>query len=74
VKALAGADRVGDSIRLFMVAGMGHCGGGEDASAFDSVAALEVWVEQKKTPAQIPASHATNGVADRTRPPSVGIR
>jgi feruloyl esterase len=68
VKALGGAERVGDSIRLFMVPGMGHCGGGDGTSAFDSVVALEAWVEQKKTPVQIPASHMSNGVADRTRP------
>jgi feruloyl esterase len=32
------------------------------------VDALERWVEHGKAPDQIPASHATNGVVDRTRP------
>jgi feruloyl esterase len=30
--------------------------------------ALEKWVETKKAPDQIIASHLTNGAADRTRP------
>ena len=68
VKAQGGAEKAADSIRLFMVPGMAHCGGGDGTSMFDSLAVLEQWVEQKKTPAQIPASHLTNGVRDRTRP------
>jgi tannase/feruloyl esterase len=67
-KALGGVDNVADALRLFLVPGMAHCSGGDGTSTFDSVTALEQWVEQKKTPAQIPASHMTNGVADRTRP------
>ena len=53
VKAQGGAEKAADSIRLFMVPGMAHCGGGDGTSTFDSLAALEQWVEQKKTPAQI---------------------
>ena len=67
-QALGGAEKAADSIRLFMVPGMAHCGGGDGTSVFDSLAVLEQWVEQKKTPAQIAASHITNGVSDRTRP------
>ncbi len=67
-KALGGVDTVADSIRLFMVPGMAHCAGGDGTSTFDSVTALEQWVEQKKTPVRIPASHMIGGVADRTRP------
>jgi feruloyl esterase len=47
---------------------MGHCRGGEGPNVFDAVAALEQWVEQKKAPDQIVASHTTNGAVDRTRP------
>jgi feruloyl esterase len=67
-KALGGVDKVTDSIRLFMVPGMAHCFGGDGTSTFDAMAAIEQWVEQKKAPAQIPAAHMSNGVADRTRP------
>lgn len=62
------AARVSESVRLFMVPGMGHCGGGDGTSRFDALAALEVWVEQQKAPERIPASRLQNGVVDRTRP------
>jgi feruloyl esterase len=68
VKTLGGVDRISNSIRLFMVPGMNHCSGGAGTSSFDSLAALEHWVEQKKVPEQILGSHLTNGVVDRTRP------
>ena len=29
---------------------------------------IEEWVEQGQVPSRIPASHATNGTVDRTRP------
>jgi feruloyl esterase len=55
-------------LRLFMVPGMQHCGGGEGPNTFDMVGALESWVEQGKAPGQILASHSTDGKVDRTRP------
>ena len=57
-----------DSYRLFMVPGMGHCGGGDGTSRFNMIAALEEWVEQGKAPDRIEASRERNGVVDRTRP------
>jgi feruloyl esterase len=68
LEALGGASGVQGSYRLFMAPGMGHCGGGEGPNTFDMVAALEQWVEHHQAPDQIVASHATNGVVDRTRP------
>jgi feruloyl esterase len=58
----------GDSVRLFMVPGMGHCGGGDGTSTFDMVAAVDKWVETKAAPATIPASKMAEGKAVRTRP------
>jgi len=55
-------------VRLFMVPGMGHCGGGDGASTFDMVTALDGWVESGTAPEQIPASRVRNGKVDRTRP------
>lgn len=55
-------------MRLFMVPGMNHCGGGDGTTSVDGLAALEQWVERKQAPAQIVASHLTNGAVDRTRP------
>lgn len=54
--------------RLFMVPGMQHCSGGPGPNVFDTVTALEQWVEQGKAPEQIVASHSTNNTVDRTRP------
>ena len=57
-----------DFARLFMVPGMTHCAGGVGPNTFDAVTALEQWVEKGTKPAQIMASHMSNGVVDRTRP------
>jgi feruloyl esterase len=58
-----------DSVRLFMVPGMGHCRGGEGVTdQFDAVAALDTWVTQKKAPQQILARHMEGGRVVRTRP------
>jgi feruloyl esterase len=61
-------DKVRESYRLFMVPGMGHCGGGEGTSTFDMVAALERWVEENKPPERIVAARVHDGKTDRTRP------
>ena len=63
-----GAANVQDSYRLFMVPGMGHCGGGDGAATFDMVTALEQWVEYKRPPARIVASRVRNARTGRTRP------
>jgi len=68
VKALGGESATTGAVRLFMAPGMGHCGGGEGPNTFDTIKALEQWVEHGKAPDEIIASHATNGVVDRTRP------
>jgi feruloyl esterase len=55
-------------VRLFMAPGMGHCSGGEGPDTFDTVTALEQWVEQGKVPDRIIATQRTGGKPDRTRP------
>ena len=67
-KTMSGAAPVGDFFRLFMVPGMGHCGGGPGPDRFDGVAALDAWVTKGTAPQKMIASHQTNGVVDRTRP------
>jgi Tannase and feruloyl esterase len=42
-----------DWMRLFMVPGMGHCGGGPGVNTFDSIATLENWVEKGVPPNQM---------------------
>jgi feruloyl esterase len=62
-----GINKVKDNYRLFMVPGMGHCGGGDGPASFDMLAAIEQWVEKGKAPDSIPAAHLNNGQPDRTR-------
>jgi len=62
------ARKTGDFMRLFMVPGMNHCGGGPGPNTFDAVTALSNWVEKKQAPDVLPGAHMTNGVADLTRP------
>ncbi|MDE3196037.1 MAG: tannase/feruloyl esterase family alpha/beta hydrolase [Acidobacteriota bacterium] len=54
--------------RLFMVPGMGHCGGGPGPDTFDSLGALDAWVTKNEAPDQLLATHVTNGAVDLTRP------
>ena len=56
------------SMRLFMVPGMGHCGGGDGTATFSMIKALNEWVEGGPAPARIEASRVRNGQTDRTRP------
>ena len=66
VTALLG--NVDDSYRLFMVPGMGHCGGGEGATSFNALPALEQWLEQKRPPARIVAARKRDGQNNWTHP------
>jgi feruloyl esterase len=57
-----------DAVRLFMVPGMGHCGGGNGASTFNMVSALDQWLTNGKAPETVAASRVRDGKVDRTRP------
>ena len=57
-----------NAVKLFMVPGMGHCGGGDGPNEFDMLTALDQWRDQGKAPAQIPASQSAEGSVIRTRP------
>jgi len=54
-----------ETVRLFMEPGMYHCGGGPGPNTFDTLSALESWVEDGIAPEAIPAS---NPVTGRTMP------
>jgi len=68
VARMGGVRETDDFYRLFMVPGMLHCGGGRGTDRFDTIAAMEQWVERGVAPARIEASHITDGKVDRTRP------
>ncbi len=64
-----GREKANDTVRLFMAPGMHHCkGNGPGPNTFDVLTALEQWVERGTAPTRLIASHAVNGVVDRTRP------
>jgi feruloyl esterase len=44
------------SVSLFLVPGMLHCGGGEATDRFEMLDAIVSWVEQDRAPERIPAS------------------
>jgi feruloyl esterase len=66
--ANGGVETTQSFFRFFPVPGMGHCRGGAGTDTFDALVALDAWVETHSAPASIPASHATSGHVDRTRP------
>lgn len=68
LKTMGGEAKVTNDIRLFMVPGMAHCGGGEGPNEFDRVGVLDSWVTTGKAPDSMLASHSTAGKVDRTRP------
>lgn len=53
--------------RLFMVPGMGHCGGGPGPNSWDKLASLVAWVEKGDAPDYVVATHSTDGLVDNER-------
>ena len=51
-----GVERTQQNVRLFLVPGMHHCSGGPAPDRFDTLSALEAWVEHGKAPDVIEAS------------------
>ena len=57
-----------DFVRLYMLPGVYHCGGGPGPSVFDPLAALEDWVERGVRPEALVAAHVNSqGRVDMTR-------
>jgi|HigsolmetaAR202D_1030399.scaffolds.fasta_scaffold00397_13 feruloyl esterase len=54
-------ERLRQDVRLFMVPGMDHCGGGRGANQFDALGALERWVEHGQAPEWIEAQGTRDG-------------
>jgi feruloyl esterase len=63
-----GREKIENSVRLFMTPGEQHCGGGDGASQFDSMAVIDKWVESGKAPDRIIAAHQSGSTVDKTRP------
>jgi feruloyl esterase len=54
-----------DWMRLFMVPGMAHCGGGPGPNTFDTIGTMEYWRERGVAPAQMTSANAQTAT---TRP------
>lgn len=57
-----------DWLRLFMVPGMAHCGGGPGPNQVNWIAALERWRESGIAPDQLIASRVNDNRGNMTRP------
>jgi feruloyl esterase len=67
VKALGGSKQ-DDWMRLFVLPGVGHCGGGAGPDQADYMAALERWKENGAAPDAIVAAKVAGGRVVMTRP------
>ena len=67
VKAVGGGKQ-DDWMRLFLLPGVGHCGGGVGPDQADYMAALERWRENNVAPDHIVAAKVTAGRVSMTRP------
>lgn len=56
-----------DYVRLFMIPGCYHCGGGPGISGVDWLGEIRAWVEEGKAPDKIIAERRDNG-AEKSRP------
>jgi feruloyl esterase len=65
---LHGMDKAEASVRLFLVPGMQHCSGGIGPDRFDTLSAIEAWVEQGKAPESIAASTKPDAAARHSLP------
>lgn len=54
--------------RLFLVPAMQHCFDGPTPTRFDTLTALEKWVEKGTAPDSIPSTHMSGKTPDRTMP------
>ena len=65
---MGGRKQTEDFFRLFLVTGVHHSGGGPGFTEFDSITALENWVEKGQAPEKLIASRTANGAVERSRP------
>jgi len=65
---LHGMDEAQASVRLFLVPGMQHCGGGIGPDQFDTLTAMEDWVEHGVAPQAIAANTRPDSAAPHHLP------
>jgi feruloyl esterase len=57
-----------NSVRLFLLPGMDHCGGGAGCDQFDKMGSIDEWVQHGRAPERIVSSKLSGGKVVRTRP------
>jgi feruloyl esterase len=67
-----GVQNTGRFLRLFMASGMGHCSGGPGLNTFDTLTALEKWVERGVAPDKLIAGSTTLPLAYNVSTPGSG--
>jgi len=68
MKVMGGRKETEDFFRLFLVPGVHHGGGGPGLTEFDTLTALENWVEKGQPPEKLIACRSANSVVERCRP------
>ena len=63
-----GALKAQANVRLFLVPGMQHCSGGIGPDQFDTVSAIDAWVEHGNAPDAIPASTKPDSTTPHSLP------
>ena len=58
---VVGLNELRETMRLFLVPGMHHCGGGPGPNSFETLTKLDNWVEKGIAPDSIPAQNRTSG-------------
>ena len=58
-KANGGAAQVSAWSRMFLIPGMGHCGGGQALDSFDLLSSMVDWVEKGTPPVAVTATGRT---------------
>jgi len=69
LEAKKASGKAKDSVALFMIPGMGHCGGGDGPTSVDMLSEIDRWVETGKKPERIIASRGAQPGAPG-RPPA----
>lgn len=67
-KFMGGRAKTNTFARLFMLPGVGHCGGGQGPDSFDGLGGLVSWVETHHAPSSFLTSQISNGQVAATRP------
>jgi tannase/feruloyl esterase len=68
MKFMGSRKQTEDFVRLFLIPGVHQGGGGPGLTEFDSLTALENWVERGQPPDKLIAQRSSNGVVERSRP------